>query len=78
MQQNNMGILMQAIKNPQAFLQQAMNDSQLMQNPISRNALEMYQKGDKQGLNELAQNLCKEKGTSYEEMAKQIKSQIGM
>ena len=73
-----MGILMQAIKNPQAFLQQAMNDSQLMQNPISRNALEMYQKGDKQGLNELAQNLCKEKGTSYEEMAKQIKSQIGM
>lgn len=76
--QNNMGILMQAIKNPQAFLQQAMNDSQLMQNPISRNALEMYQKGDKQGLNELAQNLCKEKGTSYEEMAKQIKSQIGM
>ena len=75
---NNMGILMQAIKNPQAFLQQAMNDSQLMQNPISRNALEMYQKGDKQGLNELAQNLCKEKGTSYEEMAKQIKSQIGM
>ena len=76
--QNNMGILMQAIKNPQAFLQQAMNDSQLMQNPISRNALEMYQKGDKQGLNKLAQNLCKEKGTSYEEMAKQIKSQIGM
>ena len=76
--QNNMGILMKAIKNPQAFLQQAMNDSQLMQNPISRNALEMYQKGDKQGLNELAQNLCKEKGTSYEEMAKQIKSQIGM
>ena len=76
--QNSMGILMQAIKNPQAFLQQAMNNSQLMQNPISRNALEMYQRGDKQGLNELAQNLCKEKGTNYEEMAKQIKSQIGM
>ena len=76
--QNNMGILMQAIKNPQAFLQQAMNDSQFMQNPISRNALEMYQKGDKQGLNELAQNLCKEKGTTIEEMTKQIKSQFGM
>lgn len=76
--QNNMGILMQAIKNPQAFLQQAMNNSQLMQNPISRNALEMYQKGDKQGLNELAQNLCKEKGTTMEEMTKQIRSQFGM
>ena len=75
---NNLLGLMQAAKNPQAFLQQAMNNSQMMQNPISRNALEMYQKGDKQGLNELAQNLCREKGTSYEEMTKQIMSQIGM
>ena len=76
--QNNMGILMQAIKNPQAFLQQAMNNSQLMQNPISRNALEMYQKGDKQGLNELADNLCKERGIDRKEFEKQIMSQIGM
>ena len=75
---NNMGLLFQAIKNPQAFMQQAMNNSNIMSNPIAKNALEMYQKGDKQGLNELASNLCKEKGTSYEEMAKQIKSQIGM
>ena len=76
--QNNMGILMQAIKNPQAFMQQAMNNSEIMQNPISRNALEMYQRGDKQGLNELAQNLCKEKGTTMEEMTKQVKSKFGM
>ena len=76
--QNNMGILMQAIKNPQAFLQQVMQSSQINQNPIARNAFEMYQKGDKQGLNELAQNLCKEKGTTMEEMTKQIKSQFGM
>lgn len=76
--QNNMGILMQAIKNPQAFLQQAMNNSQIMQNPISRNALEMYQKGDRQGLNELADNLCKEKGINRQDFEKQIKSQIGM
>jgi hypothetical protein len=71
-------LLTQIMRNPQAFMQQAMNNSQFMQNPISRNALEMYQKGDKQGLNELAQNLCKEKGTTFDEMAKQIKSQIGM
>ena len=71
-------LLTQIMRNPQAFMQQAMNNSQLMQNPISRNAIEMYQKGDKQGLNELAQNLCKEKGTSLEEMTKQIKSQMGM
>ena len=71
-------LLTQIMRNPQSFMQQAMNNSQLMQNPISRNAIEMYQKGDKQGLNQLAQNLCKEKGTSLEEMTKQIKSQMGI
>ena len=75
---NNVGILMQAMRNPQAFLQQAMNNSQIMQNPISRNALEMYQRGDKQGLNELAENLCKEKGINRQDFEKQIRSQIGM
>ena len=66
------------MRNPQAFMQQAMNNSQIMQNPISRNALEMYQKGDRQGLNELADNLCKEKGINRSDFERQIKSQIGM
>lgn len=64
--------------NPQAIIQQAMNNSQMMQNPVMRNAIEMYQRKDTQGLNELASNLCKEKGTTMEEMTKQIKSQFGM
>jgi len=71
-------LLTQMMRNPQAFMQQAMNNSQFMQNPISRNALEMYQKGDKQGLNELADNLCKEKGINRSDFERQIKSQIGM
>ena len=75
---NNPLQFVQIIRNPQAFLQQAMNNSQIMQNPISRNALEMYQKGDKQGLNELADNLCKEKGINRSDFERQIKSQIGM
>lgn len=75
---NNMGILFQAIKNPQAFMQQAMNNSNIMSNPIAKNALEMYQKGDKQGLNQLADNLCKEKGINRQDLENQIKSQIGM
>ena len=74
---NNMGMLMQAMKNPQAFIQQAMQSSQINQNPIAKNAIEMYQMGDTQGLNELAQNLCKERGTTLEEMTNQIKSQFG-
>lgn len=75
---NNMGILLQAIKNPQVFMQQAINNSQFMSNPISKNALEMYQKGDKDGINQLAENLCKEKGINRQDFEKQIMSQIGM
>lgn len=75
---NNMAMLMQAVKNPQQFIQQMMGNSQAMQNPMMRNAIEMYQKGDKDGVNQLAQNLCKEKGISYTDAINQIKSQFGM
>lgn len=71
---NNMGILMQAMRNPQAFLQQAMQSG----NPIMQNAIQMYQKGDKQGLNQLADNLCKEKGINRQDFEKQIRSQFGI
>ena len=75
---NNIGILMQAIRNPQAFLQQAMNNSKIRQNPLVKNALEMYQRGDKDGINKMAENLCKERGLKPEEVINQIKSQFGM
>lgn len=75
---NNPLNFVQMMRNPQAFLQQAMNNSQIMSNPISKNALEMYQKGDKQGLNQLADNLCKEKGINRSDFERQIKSQFGM
>ena len=75
---NNPLNFVQIMRNPQAFLQQAMNNSQIMSNPIAKNALEMYQKGDKDGINQLAENLCKEKGTTMEEMTKKIMSQFGM
>ena len=75
---NNMGMLFQAVKNPQQFIQQMMGNSQAMQNPMIKNAIEMHQKGDKDGVNQLAQNLCKEKGISYTDAINQIKSQFGM
>lgn len=75
---NNIFGLMQAAKNPQMFLNNAMKNSQIMQNPIAKNAIEMYQKGDTQGLNELAENLCKEKGINRQDFEKQIMSKFGM
>lgn len=75
---NNVAMLMQVVKNPQQFIQQMMGNSKAMQNPMIKNAIEMYQKGDKDGVNQLAQNLCKEKGISYTDAINQIKSQFGM
>lgn len=77
-QMNNPFQLMQAMKNPQAFIQQAMNNSQMMQNPLAKNAIEMYQRGDKDGLNKMAENLCRERGINMQEVENQIKSQFGM
>ena len=67
-----------AMKNPQAFIQQMMNNSQVMQNPITKNAMEMYQKGDTQGLQAMAENLAKERGTTVDDMKSQIMAQFGM
>ena len=71
---NNVMNLVKAFRNPQAFMQQAMQSG----NPIMQNAIQMYQKGDKQGLNELADNLCKEKGINRQDFEKQIRSQFGI
>ena len=69
---------LQGFKNPQAFLQQMMNNSQLMQNPLARNAIEMYQRGDKDGINKMAENLCRERGINQEDVINQIKSRFNM
>ena len=74
---NNPLQLMQAMKNPQAFIQQAMN-SQLSQNPIAKNALEMYQRGDINGINTLAENLCREKNIDIQQAKQQIKSKLNI
>ena len=65
-----------AMKNPQAFIQQMMNNSQVMRNPIAKNAMEMYQNGDMQGLQAMAENLAKERGTTVDDMKSQIMAQF--
>ena len=70
--------ILQAMRNPQQFIQNAMQNSQIMQNPIAKNAIEMYQKGDSKGINDLMNNLCKERGISPDEAQSKIKSMLGM
>ena len=70
--------MIHGIKNPQQFIQQIINNSQIMQNPMAKNAIEMYQKGDTQGLQAMAENLAKERGTTVNDMKSQIMAQFGM
>lgn len=66
------------IKNPQQFLQSMMNNSQVMGNPMAKNAVDMMQKGDVKGVEQMARNLCKEKGVNPDEIMQQIKDSFGM
>ena len=64
--------------NPQQFLQQVMDDSQMMQNPMIKNTVQMAQNGDVKGIEQLARNLCKEKGINADDMFNQMKNNFGM
>lgn len=69
---------MQSRINPNYIVQQLMRNPNLANNQLAQNALHMYQNGDKNGLNELMTNLCKEKGITREDVEKQIKMMFGM
>jgi len=71
--------LMQMFKgNPQQAMQQLMGNSQIMSNPTAKNALNMAQKGDFKGIEQIARNMCKENGVNPEEMYNNVKSRFGM
>ena len=69
---------MKAMRNPQEFMKNIMNNNEIMQNPIAKNAMEMYKNGDTQGLQAMAENLCKERGTTPQQVQEMIKKQFGM
>lgn len=70
--------LMQAMRNPQAFMNQIMGNQQMMNNPMIKNTVNMAQKGDAKGIEQMARNLCKEKGLNADEVFNQIKSKMNM
>ena len=72
-------MLMQMLRggNPQQAIMNAMRN-QAGQNPVLNNALDMAEKQDAKGLEQLARNICKSNGVNADDMVKQIKSQFGM
>ena len=43
-----------------------------------KNTVQMAQNGDAKGIEQLARNLCKEKGINADDMFNQIKNKFGM
>ena len=77
---NPLGMIFQIMRcggNPQAVLKQMFGNNQIISNPIMKNALEMAQNGNMQGIEQMARNLCKEKGLNADDVFNQIKSRFG-
>ena len=70
--------IMQMFKggNPQQFIQQIMGNNQIMSNPMAKNVIDMAQNGNMQGIEQMARNLCKEKGLDADQVLQQIKSRF--
>ena len=62
---------------PQQFIQQMMGNNQIMSNPIMKNALGMVQSGNMRGVEQMARNLCQEKGLNADEVFNQVKGRFG-
>ena len=71
--------IMQLIgKGPEQFIQNMLSNNQVMKNPMAKNTLDMAQKGNMQGIEQMARNLCKENGLDADEVINQIKSRFGL
>lgn len=62
---------------PQQLIQQMMGNNQIMSNPIMKNTMQLAQQGNIQGIEQMARNLCKEKGLNADDVFDQIKSRFG-
>lgn len=63
--------------NPQQMIMNMMRQ-QAGSNPVMNNALQMMEKGDNAGLENLARNLCKERNINPDEAFNLIKGQFGI
>ena len=68
--------LLQTINNPQQLINQITGSNQMMSNPIIRNAVDMAQKGNSQGIEQLVRNIAQEKGMNADELFNQVKSKM--
>lgn len=64
--------------NVMGTMQQIMSNNRVMKNPMIQNAMSMAQSGNGKGIEQMARNLCKEKGINPDDVIKQIKGNFGI
>ena len=58
---------------PNAVIVKAnVNSPQVQNNPMVKNAMQMYQSGNTNGLKSMAENLCKERGITIDEAKQKL------
>ena len=64
--------------NVMGIMQQIMSNNRVMKNPMIQNAMSMAQSGNGKGIEQMARNLCKEKGINPDDVMKQIRGNFGI
>ena len=68
-------IQMMTSGNPQQAIQSIIEGNPNIQNnPLAQNAIKMYQNGDTRGLQNMAENMCKERGITVDQAKQQVMS----
>lgn len=68
-------IQMMTSGNPQQAIQSIIKGNPNVQNnPLAQNAIKMYQNGDTRGLQNMAENMCKERGITVDQAKQQVMS----
>lgn len=66
-------IQMMTSGNPQQAIQSIIeNNPNIQNNPLAQNAMKMYQNGDTRGLQNMAENMCKERGITVDQAKQQV------
>lgn len=71
-----LGQMMKGGMNPQAMMKQMMGNNQIMGNPMTKNIMEMAQKGDISGIEQIGRNMAKERGIDFDKAFSEFKSQF--
>lgn len=70
-----MNPLIMALQNPQGFINSMAGQ---VTDPRAKKAIDLYNKHDSKGLKAMAENMCKEYGTTPEAMAQQLRQMTGV